>query len=373
MDMNNDIISWDSAIGRKVKSSDDKDLGKVQSITRDYIQTKEGTVSKNNYFIPKYYLSGYNGDKLWLSLTKDEVKSRFEKENAPEPSEWETPEYARRRTIIMERYPEFATSIPANMVQMPWDKIIDKKVKSSDRKDLGDVESVSSDYIEVKEGMVSKKHYYIPKYYIQGFDGDNLYASLTKDEIKDRFERDSPPPPSEFQTVEYGEQMRRVEADYPQFLHGVPWMAKEPSTEIPVDYSGTTYNIPWDQLVHQHVRTTDNVEIGYVERIGNEFIVVREGVSDVHIYYIPKTYIRDYDGSQLWIDAPSGLVRAKFESETEPSTEELRTLARDAPRYRRTAEPQVQRTTTTEPKSVKVETKVDLEEAGRTKTTTEGA
>ncbi|MGA8080344.1 MAG: hypothetical protein WB988_00645 [Candidatus Nitrosopolaris sp.] len=36
-----DIISWDKAIDKKVKSSDDKDLGKIQSVTRDYIQTKE--------------------------------------------------------------------------------------------------------------------------------------------------------------------------------------------------------------------------------------------------------------------------------------------------------------------------------------------
>jgi len=365
-----DIISWDKAIERKVRSSDDRDLGKVKSITHDYIQTSEGTISKNYYFIPKYYLSGFDGDKLWVSLTKDEVESRFEGEKEPDPSAWETPEYEKRRTVVIERYPEFATSIPAGMVQMPWDKIIDKKVRSSDRKDLGDVESISSDYIEVKEGMVSKKHYYIPKYYIQGFDGDNLYASLTKDEVKDRFERDSPPSASEFQTAEYQEQRRRIESDYPQFLHGVPWMAKEPSTEIPVDYSGTTYNIPWDRLIHQHVRTTDNVEVGYVERIGNEFIVVREGVSDVHIYYVPKTYIRDYDGSQLWIDAPSGLVRAKFERETEPGLEELRALAREAPRYRR-VEPTSQRATA--PGSVTVETDVDdLAEASEAKTT-EGA
>jgi hypothetical protein len=37
-------------------------------------------------------------------------------------------------------------------VEMSWDKIIDKKVKSSD-KDLGKVESVSAEYIEVKEGV----------------------------------------------------------------------------------------------------------------------------------------------------------------------------------------------------------------------------
>jgi hypothetical protein len=371
-----DIISWDKAIGKKVKSSDDKDLGKVESITRDYIQTKEGMISKSYYFIPKYHLSGYDGDKLWVSLTKDEVKAKFERESAPDPSEWETPEYTKRRTTITQQYPDFSTNIPAyksssssssssGMVQLSWDKIIGKKVKSSDKKDLGDVESVATDYIEVKEGIVSRKQYYIPKYYIQGFDGDNLYTSLTKDEIKGRFERDSPPSPSELQTPEYQEQVRHVESANPQFVHGVPWMAKEPSTEISVDYSGTTYNIPWDQLIHKHARTTDNVEIGYVERIGNEFIVVREGVSDVHIYYIPKTYIRDYDGSQLWIDAPSGLVRSKFERETDPPLEELRAMAGEAPRYRR-VEPQAQHKGETD--TVTVETDVDLEHE-RTKTT----
>jgi hypothetical protein len=369
-----DIISWDKAIGKKVKSSDDKDLGKVESITRDYIQTKEGRISKSYYFIPKYHLSGYDGDKLWVSLTKDEVKAKFERESAPDPSEWETPEYTKRRTTITQQYPDFSTNIPAykssssssaSMVQLSWVKIIGKKVKSSDKKDLGDVESVATDYIEVKEGIVSRKQYYIPKYYIQGFDGDNLYTSLTKDEIKGRFERDSPPSPSELQTPEYQEHVRHVESANPQFVHGVPWMAKEPSTEISVDYSGTTYNIPWDQLIHKHARTTDNVEIGYVERIGNEFIVVREGVSDVHIYYIPKTYIRDYDGSQLWIDAPSGLVRSKFERETDPPLEELRAMAGEAPRYRR-VEPQAQHKGETD--TVTVETDVDLEHE-RTKTT----
>lgn len=375
---NGDIISWDKAIDKKVKSSDDKDLGKVQSITRDLIQTKEGTVSKNYYFIPKYYLTGYDGSNLWVSLTKDEVRSRFEKEKEPEPTELETPEYEARKTEVTTRYPDFASNIPmyspsaAATVQMPWDKLISKKVKSSDNKDLGEVESVATNYIEVKEGMVSKKHYYMPKYYLQGFDGDNLRAALTKDEVKDRFERDSPPSPSEFESAEYMEQKRRVESQYPQFLHGVPWMAKEPGTEIQVDFSGTTYNIPWDVIIHKHVRTSDNVEVGYVERIGNEFIVVREGVSDVHIYYVPKTYIRDYDGSQLWIEAPSTLVRPKFEKESEPTPEELRALARDAPRFKRTIpateQPPAQRTGGTD--TVVVEEEVDLDETGKTTGTT---
>src|ERR671922_508575 len=212
-----------------------------------------------------------------------------------------------------------------------WDKAIDKKVKSSNDQDLGKVQSVATNYIEVQEGLVSKKRYYIPKHYIQGFDGEHLHAALTKDEIKSRYERDAPPTESEFQTQEYLEQKRRVESDNPQFVHGIPWMAKEPGLELRGEYSGESLNIPWEEVIHKHVRTSDNVDIGDVERVGNEFIAVREGIAKVHLYYIPKPYIYNYDGSYLYIGTASGLVSAKFERDTEPTPEEIRALSREAP------------------------------------------
>ena len=108
---------------------------------------------------------------------------------------------------------------------MPWDKIIDRKVKSSDDEDIGKVESVAPSYVEVKEGAVHKKRYFIPKYYVQCFDGENIRTSLTKDEIKNRFERDNPPTESEFQTEEYMEHRRKVDSTYPQEFHG--WQRKK--------------------------------------------------------------------------------------------------------------------------------------------------
>ena len=78
-----DVISWDTVIDKKVKSSDDQDLGKVHTITKDFVQTKEGLVSKKYYFIPKYYVQGYDGENVWVSLTKNDVKSKFERDNAP--------------------------------------------------------------------------------------------------------------------------------------------------------------------------------------------------------------------------------------------------------------------------------------------------
>jgi len=346
-----DIISWDKAIDKKVKSTDNQDLGKVQSITKKYIQTKEGLVGKKYYFIPKYYIQGYDGDHLWISLTKDEVKTRFERETPPDLKEFETPEYIERKSAVTKQYSDFDNSIPsyssstsstratsASAQQMPggvemsWDKIIDKKVKSSDRQDLGKVESVSTEYIEVKEGLVSKKHYYIPKYYTEGFDGEHLHTSLTKDEIKAKYERDSPPAESEFRTEEYMNRKRKVEENYPQFLHGIPFMSKEPGVTLQSNASGGAVNIPWEEIIHKRVKTTDNVDIGDVEKVGNEFIVVREGVAKIHLYYIPKSYINNYDGSALYVDAPSGLVSAKFERDTEPTPEEIRKLSEEQPK-----------------------------------------
>jgi len=45
------------------------------------------------------------------------------------------------------------------------------------------------------------------------------------------------------------------------------------------------------------VRTSDNIDIGDVDKVGNEFIVIRDGVANIHLYYIPKAYISNYDGS----------------------------------------------------------------------------
>jgi hypothetical protein len=348
------IISWDESADKKVKSSDDKDLGKVQNVTKDYIQTKEGAVLKKSYFIPKYYVQGYDGDSIWVSLRKDEVKERFERENPPEDiSEFETPDYMQRRESIKKQYPEFDNNIPrytpipgassaggattavatptpsTTRVNVPWEKVKGKKAKSIDDKDLGKVEDIAPHYVEVKEGLIGKKSYFIPKHYINYFDGDNLHTSLTKDEVKSKYERDSPPSESDIQT-QYLEQKNKIESEQPQSLHGVPFMARESGVTSRSDLTGEELNIEWAEVIHKHVRAADDVDMGDVQRVGNEFIVVRQGVAKVHLYFIPKVCISNYDGSSLYLNVPSNFVRSRFERESEPTTEEIRTLAKEA-------------------------------------------
>src|SRR5215207_11063907 len=81
------ILSWNEAKDKKVKSSDEKDLGKVYNATKDYIEIKEGRIGKKTYFVPKYFVQGYDGDNIWISLEKEDVKRRFERERPPRTSQ----------------------------------------------------------------------------------------------------------------------------------------------------------------------------------------------------------------------------------------------------------------------------------------------
>src|SRR5919201_1618342 len=104
----------------------------------------------------------------------------------------------------------------------PWSQAIDKKVKSSDGKDLGKIQSVSTDFIETKEGSVSVNHYFIPKYFVEGFDEDgNIRVYVDKDDAGDRFKGDAPRS-AELTRTDYVDRKRAISALYPDFESNIP-------------------------------------------------------------------------------------------------------------------------------------------------------
>lgn len=78
------------------------------------------------------------------------------------------------------------------MSYIDLDKAIGKTVRDPNSEEIGEVKNVNSDSMEVKEGLIAKRYFYIPKYSIQ-YDGtNNFITSFTKQEIKDRFSADNP-------------------------------------------------------------------------------------------------------------------------------------------------------------------------------------
>jgi hypothetical protein len=324
-------LSWDKAKGKNAKSIDNKEMGEIKEVSQDYIKIKKGIIDKDYFFIPKYFVEGYDGDDIIISLTDDEIKTKFSNKSDPSDDMLDDANYKERKEVLKKKYPNFQNDIPRYSVvgtrndqdsilneeaaKLSWEKVLDKEVKSSDRKEIGKIKSVGQHFVEVEDGLISKKHYFIPKKYIHQYDGNTIYSSLEKEEISQKYQRDSPPLESEFQESERGEEYELI-----------PFMAQEPGLEIKTERMDEELKIPWEEIIHKHVRTTDNMDIGDVDKVGNEFIVVREGVANVHLYYIPKKYIIKYDGSSLWLNLSSTIASSKFERKNEPSEEEMETL-----------------------------------------------
>ena len=343
------ILSWDEAEDKKVNSSEGEEIGKVKSVGKEYIEVGDGLIGKKTYFIPKYFVQGYDGNFIWISLIKEDVKERFEREEPPtDMSEFETPDYIERKQSLKTLYPDFDDYIPryapipgasTSTVRAPpstkavtvlWDNLKGKKVKSNDDEDMGKVEVLGPHYVEVKEGLIEKKSYFIPKYYFESFDGEKLHVSLSEDEIKHKWKRDNPPAESEVETQISLEQKRRKDEEKPQFLHGVSFLAPEPGIALRSDTTGEEVKIEWSDVIHKPVRASDDVDIGDVERVGGEFIVVRQGVAKVHIYFVPKACISNYDGSYMYLNVPSNFARSKLERNNDPTPTEIQALIREA-------------------------------------------
>jgi hypothetical protein len=324
-------FSWDKAKGKNAKSINKKEIGKIEEISQDYIQIKKGIVDKDYFFVPKYFVEGYDGDDIILSLTEDEIKTKFSNKSNSSDDMLDDDNYKERKEFLKKKHPNFENDIPRYSVvgsgndqdffskeegaKLSWDKVMDKEVKSSDTKEIGKIKGVGQYFVEVEDGVISKKRYFIPKKYIHQYDGNTIYSSLEKEQIIQKYQRDSPPLESELQESEKGEEYELI-----------PFMAKEPGLEIKTQRMDEELKVPWEEIIHKHVRTADNIDIGDVDKVGNEFIVVREGLANVHLYYIPKKYIIKYDGSSLWLNLSSTLASSKFERKNEPSEEEMEKL-----------------------------------------------
>lgn len=79
-----------------------------------------------------------------------------------------------------------------------WDDVIKKEARgASDDADFGEVQEIGQNYVMTKKGLVNKEKFYIPKYLVQGYDGDTLWFNATEDQM-DGWMRDSPPDYSEY-------------------------------------------------------------------------------------------------------------------------------------------------------------------------------
>jgi hypothetical protein len=74
----------------------------------------------------------------------------------------------------------------------------------------------------------------------------------------------------------------------------------------------------WTDLINESVHTSDDIDIGDIDAVSRNFVVVKRGFVNIHYYYIPLTKVEGWDGNVLWLAIPEEKVVTKYEREDLP-------------------------------------------------------
>jgi uncharacterized protein (TIGR02271 family) len=79
-----------------------------------------------------------------------------------------------------------------------WENVIKKEARGAvDDSDFGEVQELGQNYVLTQKGTLSKQKYYLPKYLVQGFDGDTLWFNASESDLAG-WKRDSAPDYNEY-------------------------------------------------------------------------------------------------------------------------------------------------------------------------------
>lgn len=74
----------------------------------------------------------------------------------------------------------------------------------------------------------------------------------------------------------------------------------------------------WTDLIGESVHTSDDQDIGDIEAVSRNFIVVKKGFVKVTRYYIPLHKVEGWDGKVVWLKISEEDVEKDYERNTTP-------------------------------------------------------
>jgi hypothetical protein len=87
----------------------------------------------------------------------------------------------------------------------------------------------------------------------------------------------------------------------------------------------------WIDLINESVHTIDDVDIGDIDAVSRDFIVVKRGFVNVHYYYIPIGKVEGWDGNVVWLKVPEEYIKKNYERDAVPDPS--RYYVKDFPGY----------------------------------------
>jgi hypothetical protein len=87
----------------------------------------------------------------------------------------------------------------------------------------------------------------------------------------------------------------------------------------------------WIGLIDESVHTSDDIDIGDIDAVSRDFVVVKRGFVNVHYYYIPISKLEGWDSHVLWLKITEQEVIRNYERDLIPDP--TRYYVKDYPAY----------------------------------------
>ena len=84
--------------------------------------------------------------------------------------------------------------------------------------------------------------------------------------------------------------------------------------------SGPT--ILWDEVKDKKVKSIDGENLGKIDKISQNHVMIEEGMFKKKRFWIPKFLVDVYDGKNLWLDVKKEEVTQRYYYDEEPASSE---------------------------------------------------
>src|SRR4051812_22058580 len=87
----------------------------------------------------------------------------------------------------------------------------------------------------------------------------------------------------------------------------------------------STSNIDWNDVIKKEARGSGDEDLGEVQEVGSNYVLVQKGLLNKEKFYIPKDKVESYDGDKLRFRITEAEAQSKYMGDSPPSSLTSRT------------------------------------------------
>jgi len=173
-------IDWNDTVKKEARGVNDYDLGEVQDFGPTYVHTQRGIATKEQFYIPKYLVEGYDGSTLWFNVAETQGPE-FIRTSPPTDVDYRT----KYRTATSR--PDIESRIPVIAQRYSGNKRLAKQLLVKEMKDLLSAENqlvsaipkmaAAANDPQLKQSF--QNHLEQTRQHVQRLQQDRVYKCLT--------------------------------------------------------------------------------------------------------------------------------------------------------------------------------------------------